>query len=80
MVLLFVDSKHKHFKELIGERCIVGSDLDTWVYIFSTNSEKFIKFKITEKDLIHLGEYTILRDEDSIFVFKDMNSNSLKGE
>lgn len=73
MVLLFVDSKHEYFKELIGERCIVGSDLDKWVYIFSMNSEKFIKLKTTEEDLIHIGEYTILKDEDSIFLFKDMD-------
>lgn len=29
---------------------------------------------------MYTGEYAVLRDEDSIFILKDMNNNNLKGE
>lgn len=69
MVLLFTDGKHEHFKQLEGEYCVVAFDEDGRLYFRALRSEKYIKLK-KSGDLIHLGEYLILKDEDSIFVFK----------
>lgn len=69
MVLLFTDGKHEYFKQLEGEHCIVAFDEDERLYFRALRSEKYIKLK-KSGDLIHLGEYLILKDEDSIFVFK----------
>ena len=33
MVLLFVDSKHEYFKELIGERCFFNFDKKIYIFV-----------------------------------------------
>lgn len=79
MVLLFVNSKHEYFKELIRERCFFNFDKDGRILLHFFRSEKYIKLK-KSGDLVYTGEYAVLRDEDSIFILKDMNNNNLKGE
>lgn len=69
MILLFTDGKHKHFKQLEGEHCYVNFDEDGRLYFHALRSEKYIKLKKSGK-WAYLGEYLILKDEDSIFVFK----------
>lgn len=80
MILLFVDSKHEYFKELIGEHCFFNFDKDGRILLHFFKSEKYIKLK-KSGDLVYSGRYAVLRDRDSIFILKDMNNNSnLEGE
>lgn len=79
MILLFVDSKHEYFKELIGEHCFFNLDKDGRILLHFFKSEKYIKLK-KSGDLVYIGRYAVLRDGDSIFILKNMNSDNLEGE
>ena len=75
MVMLFVDCKIEHLKEVIGQR--VNLDFDSMtgeLYINALQTGKYIKLS-SNININNEGRYVIISDNDnnSLFIMKDLN-------
>lgn len=73
MILLFVDSTYENLKELEGERMALDFDNTTGeLYMSTLKTEKHIKLQ-SNVNINNLGRYIVLKDENSLFILKDLN-------
>lgn len=73
MLLLYVDSKIKHLKEIENERVSLDFDNMTGeLYMRTLKSEKHIKLS-SDTEIDTIGRYVIVSNNESLFIMKDLD-------
>lgn len=73
MILLFVDSKIEHLKEIENERVSLDFDNMTGeLYMRTLKSEKHIKL-LSDTEIDTIGRYVIVSNNESLFIMKDLD-------
>ena len=79
MLLLYVDSKIEHLKEIENERVSLDFDSMTGeLYINALQTVKYIKLS-SNININNEGRYIIISDNDnnSLFIMKDLNEEQI---
>lgn len=79
MVMIFIDCKIEHLKEVIGQRVSLDFDSMTGeLYINALQTGKYIKLS-SNININNEGRYVIIsdNDNDSLFIMKDLEGDEI---
>lgn len=73
MLLLYVDSKIEHLKEIENEQVSLDFNVETGeIYIHTLKTEKHIKLS-SDSEIDAIGRYVVVSDNESLFIMKDLD-------
>lgn len=79
MIMIFIDCKIEHLKEVVGQRVSLDFDSMTGeLYINALQTGKYIKLS-SNININNEGRYVIISDNDnnSLFIMKDLSEEEL---